>query len=96
MARLALFDPRPAAREVHENPPHHLRGDAEEVRAVLPTRRLPVDEAQVGFVNQGGGLEEVVVALAAHVTAREPVQLGLDERGQAFERLLVAVTPGDQ
>jgi hypothetical protein len=24
------------------------------------------------------------------------VQLGLDERGEAFERPLVAVTPGDQ
>jgi hypothetical protein len=62
------------------------------VRAALPGHVL-ADEAQVGFVNQGGGLQSVAGVLAPHVRAGEAVQLLVDVRDQAVERGLVAAAP---
>ena len=81
---------------VAEDAAHDCGGDAEEVRAALPGDVLLLDEAEVGFVDEGGGLDGVAGALAAHVVAREPPQLVVDQRHQAFERRLVTVAPVDE
>ena len=52
---------------VHQNPPHQLRGNREEVCAILPAHALVVDEAQVSFIDQGGCLQGVAGTLPAHV-----------------------------
>jgi hypothetical protein len=51
----ALFD-QARARVVNEYAAHHLRGDGEEVGAVLPAHLRLVNEAQVGVVDEGRGL----------------------------------------
>ena len=57
--------------------------------------RPPINQVQIGFVYQRGGLHEVVVALPPHVVAREAVQFRVNERGQPVEGGLIAVTPCD-
>ena len=51
-------------------------------------------EAEVSLVDEGGGLEGVVGALAAHVGLGEAVQLGIDEGKQIFGGGRVAVMHG--
>src|SRR6185295_3995025 len=47
----------------------------------------------VSFVDERGGLQEMVRALAAHVALGEPVELSVDERREFFEGFLLAVAP---
>ena len=37
---------------IDEQPPHHVRRDGEEVRAVLPPHAALVDQLQVGLVHE--------------------------------------------
>jgi hypothetical protein len=57
-------------------------GEADEVGAVVPVNVF-AGEAEVSFVDEGGGLEGVVGTLAAHVGLCETVELGVDEREEA-------------
>jgi hypothetical protein len=50
---------------VDEDATHHLGRDAQEMGAVLPDDALLIDEAQVGLVNERGGLERVPRLLPA-------------------------------
>ena len=83
-------------RHVDQHAPHDLRRHGEEVGAVLPARVLPVDQPQVGFVDQRRRLQEVARPLSRHVARREAVQLLLDHRRQRVERGLVASAPGHE
>src|SRR5215207_6612199 len=84
------------ARVVEQDASHDLRGDGEEVRAVLPVHALLVDEPEVRLVDERRRLERVPRVLAPHEVARDAVQLSLDEREEAFERRPVAVAPCDE
>ena len=55
------------ARVVDQDAPHHLRGDAEEVRATLPGDAILAGEPEVRLVDQGGGLQRVVRPFAAKI-----------------------------
>jgi len=57
---------------VDKNAPHHVRGNRKEMRAVLPPDLPLVDQLEIRLVDEGGGGEGVVGALAAQVTARQP------------------------
>ena len=57
---------------------HDVGSEADEVGATVPVD-IFAGEADVGFVDQSGGLEGVVRALAAHVGLCEAVQLRVDE-----------------
>ena len=52
-----------------------------------------IDETNVSFVDECGGLKCVAFALAAHVTTREPVQFVVDQRIQLVERGLIPFAP---
>jgi hypothetical protein len=90
----ALFVVTPGV--VDKNAAHHLCGDSEEVRAILPVHAIAVREAQVGFVHQGGGLQDVPGALPAHGVAGEAAKLFINEGSELFERGFIAVRPGAQ
>ena len=81
------------SRSLHENATHQLRGDGEEVRSILPLHPLVVDQADVGLVDQRGGLEAVVGSLAPHVPVGEPAEFGVHDGRQRVERAVVAVAP---
>ena len=75
---------------------HHLRGDAEEVRAILPLNPGLIDHPEVSFMDQGGGLESVAAALAVQVATGEPPQFPIDHREQQIDGLAIAMFHLDQ
>ena len=84
-------------RHVDQDTAHDLRGHGKEVGAVLPAYVLPIDQPQVGLVDERRRLEDVSRALARHVSRREAMQLLVNQRRQRLERGLVAAAPrGEQ
>ena len=79
------------ACEVDEDATHDLCRNAEEMRAVLPLHLLPVDQAEIGLVDESGRLQYVPGTLAGHVGGGQPVELPFYERRQRVQRLVVAV-----
>jgi hypothetical protein len=51
---------------IQENLAHGMRGESEEVRAILPLGLLPAGHPHIGLVNQSGGLESMAGPLALH------------------------------
>jgi hypothetical protein len=45
------------AGEIHQDMPHQLGGDAEEMGAVLPPHLPQINQPHIGFVDQRGGLQ---------------------------------------
>jgi hypothetical protein len=72
-----------AAGVIDEDLPHGAAGGVDEVFAALPAIGVGVDELQVGFVDEGGGLERVGVA-GAEIDAGEAPEIFVD-RGDAAE-----------
>src|SRR5438477_12702062 len=78
---------------INHDVPHHLRGRRDKVGPALPDRLDVVDQAQVGFVENGGRLQRVAGPLPAHVMVGEPVQFRVHQWEQLFQRSLVSVAP---
>src|SRR6185312_11245241 len=78
---------------VDHDAPHQPRGCRDKVGPALPDRLRIIDQAQIGFVENGGGLQGVASTFPAHVMVREPVQFGLHEREQLLKRSLVSAAP---
>ena len=71
-----------APRVIDEDLAHDPRGDAEEVRAVLPLNPGLVHEPEERFAHKRRRLERVSGPLAAHQTAGEPSELRVERLGQ--------------
>src|SRR6266496_2879735 len=78
---------------VNHDAPHQLRGGRDKVGPALPDRFRIIDQPQVGFVENGGGLQGVAGALPAHVMMCESVQFGLHQWKQFLQRSLVSAAP---
>src|SRR6478672_8300399 len=78
---------------INHDVPHHLRGRRNKVGPALPDRRGIIDQPQVGFVENGGGLQRVAGPLPAHVMVGESVQFRMHQREQLSQRCLVSVAP---
>jgi hypothetical protein len=78
---------------VNQYAAHQVRGDPEEVGAVLPLDVVLVDQAQEDFVDEGGGLQRVVVPLAPDVIAGQPPQFFVNQRHQLVEGTPLPVAP---
>jgi hypothetical protein len=72
-----------AAGMIYENPAHHLGRHRDELNAVLPAGPL-VDQTQVGFVDEGRGLQGVTGPLAAQVRGGAAAQFRVQEDHQAI------------
>jgi hypothetical protein len=81
---------------VNEDAAHEGGGDGEEVGAGLPVDLLDAGEAEIGFVDEGGGLEGVVGCFAAEVDGGDAAQFGVDERDKPFFCLPVALFQFDE
>ena len=64
---------------VNEYAPHHLCGNTEKVRAILPVRLRLIDHAQVSLVYERGRLQRVSLTLPAQIARREPSEFCVDE-----------------
>jgi hypothetical protein len=83
-------------RVVDQDAPHHLRGDAEELRAALPGDAVLTGESEVRFVDQRGGLQRMVRPFMAKVRRGSPSQFTIDQWEQAVARLEISATPRAQ
>jgi hypothetical protein len=54
---------------------------------------LRIHQPQVGLMYEGGGLEAIARAFAAHAPPSDALQLLMDEGSQSGERGLVARSP---
>ena len=63
------------------------------MRAVLPVDALGFDQAQIGLVDERGRLEAVPDPLSRDTPASNPKQLVVDDRDQAVERRVIALSP---
>ena len=64
--------------------------------AVLPDDAVLLEQAEVGLVDEGGGLQGVAATLAAEVTRGAAPQVVVDERHQPLLGTAVALTPEAQ
>ena len=85
-----------APRMVYEDATHHLGGDREEMRAVLPTDPILVDQPQIGFVNERGRLQGVVAPLPTQIACRACPQISVHQIEEIVARLNVPTSPGAQ
>src|SRR5579871_1023036 len=85
-----------AARMVHQDAPHQLRRDSEEMCAILPLHARIVHQAHIGFIYQCGGLQAVAGVFPFQVAPRQPPQLFVNDGGELFERALISAAPGVQ
>ena len=84
-----------AASIFHQNPPHRLRSNAEEMRAVAP-RHLLINQLHIRFIHQRRSLQRMIVAFAAQIVMRQLVQFVIHQRHQFIARDLIAIAPGNQ
>jgi len=80
---------------VNQDLTHDVGSKADEVGATVPVDAL-TGEAEVGLVDDRGGLEGMVGALAAHVSLGEAMQLRVNQRQQTACGGGVAVVHGFQ
>ena len=63
------------------------------MRTIRPVHILLINQADVGFVYQGSGLECVIFSFPAHVTAGQAVEFVVDQRVQLVQSGLVPIAP---
>lgn len=106
--RVALRDglveghPGPSARPlghlaapgmVHQDPPHHLGRDGEEVCSTLPIGLPLVDESKVRLVNQGSRLQDVSRSFVPKSRRRPSTQLLMHHHHELVPRGQIPSTP---
>src|SRR5689334_13181510 len=77
------------ARMVHEDLPHEVGRNTEKMRTVLPWSAFGADEAEIRLVDERRALQGVAGTLASQKALRETVQLAIDERHEAIQRVRV-------
>ncbi len=77
-------------RTLHQDLPHHVGGDGEEVRAVVRGQVAAGRQAQPGLVDQPRRVEGAPGMFAPHLTARDAAEFVVDQRQQRRQRVAVA------
>ncbi len=83
-------------RVIDQYATHGLRGGAVEVDAIVEMSLAGAGQAEIGFVNERGRLERVILALAKHIVIGQLPQLAVDERHELLERVRVALVPSSE
>src|ERR1700730_15821531 len=86
-----------AARLLDEDAAHGFGGGREEVAAAVPALGLlGVYQAQIGFMDQGGGLECLPRLFLSQLLGRQLPQLVINQRQQLLSGVRVALLDGTQ
>jgi hypothetical protein len=80
---------------IHKDPSHHLRRNAEEMRAALPFNIL-IDEPQIRLVHRGRPLQRVLSTLAMQVASRLGAATRRKRAAAVPPLLSVAIFPAEQ
>jgi hypothetical protein len=75
---------------IYQNLPHHPGGQPQKVLAILKVQLALAPQPQVGFVNQGGALQSMILAFAAQTTIVQPAEIRVDQRERSVHGSLVA------
>jgi hypothetical protein len=94
--RAAAFGGALCARPLHQNLPHRIGGDRHEMRAVLHVEAARAHEPRPGLVGERCGLQCVSPPFVPHLTARDPPQLVVHERGQLIQGIGVPLARRSQ
>jgi hypothetical protein len=78
------------ARIVQQHLPHSPRGNGEKMRAILPLYFPLAGEAQIGFMDDGSGLQRVARAFAPHLRARYTTQFVVYQGNELTGDILIA------
>ena len=78
---------------IDEDSSHQARGYRKEMGPVTPLDLPLIDKAQIRFVDEGRGLQDMPSPFAAHETGREAVQVFVDDRHEPVERITTTVAP---
>ncbi len=81
---------------VHEDAAHHHRGQPKKLGAVVPVDISLIDQARIGLVDEGRGLESVIAALPSHECPREASKLFVHYGLELFGCFDVAAARLDQ
>jgi len=77
--------------------PHRLRRGSEEMPPADPLLNLfTIDEAEVGFMHQGGGLERLTRLLVYQTLCRQLAQFVVDQWQELIGRVEIALFDGGQ
>jgi hypothetical protein len=79
--------------QIHQDAPHQLGGDTEEVGAVLPVHFFHVHQPQVSLIDQSSGLQGLAGPFLGYVALRQPVQLPVYNGYKLVERILLSPAP---
>lgn len=89
----APFPAAHAAGMVHQNPPQLLRRHGVEMGAILPGNRFATADPQKELVHDGGGLQRVPAALAAHLPGSNAMQFTVNQRDEPVPGILISRAP---
>ncbi len=82
---------------VDKDAPHGFGGGGKEMAPTFPGLQLiSVNNPQVGFMDQIGGLETLARRFPSHLLGREPAQLLVNQRQQLGRRLGIALVDGGE
>jgi hypothetical protein len=70
------------ARVIHQNPAHHLRGNPEEVRTILPGNPVVPGDPEKCLVHDRRRLQRVIAPFLPQVGGRAPLQVAVHERDE--------------
>lgn len=88
---VAPFRGLAATGMVHQDAAHEEGGDSQELRAVLAIRQTLVDHAEIGFMDEGGGLERMLAPFPLEVSFGYAMQFGIDQGEQVVKCRSVAL-----
>ena len=71
---------------VHQDPPHRLRRNGEEMGAVLPAQPIQPEQLNVSLVHQAGRVQRVVPPLPAALSPGDALELLIEDRKQPIDR----------
>jgi len=77
-------------RAFHQDLPHGVGGNREEMCAVVRGQVAAGRQAQPGFMDQPGRVEGLPGTFAPHLASRDAAQLVVDQRQQGRQRIAVA------
>ena len=61
--------------------------------SILTVHILLLDQAQVGFMHQRRGLQQMIGAFASHVIRCEAAQFVIDQRHELLQACLIPIAP---
>ncbi len=81
---------------IHQDAAHEPSADREEMSTVVPLDVLNVDEPEIGFVDQRGGLQSVAATLVHQAALRDLAQLRINQDKDSLQSVAISAAPGSQ